>query len=192
VSNPAAQMPAGPGIDAHGRSVDDPTANVVAILDAAVRRQDDLRQSESEHVQEILRLTSAHAKEIRLAETARIDAIRAVDVSAVAAAAQVSATQATTLAAQVAASADAMRTQVAAAATAATVGLTAALDPIQKAIDDLRRAQYEQQGQKQQVTESRGGSALLWQIVAAVVAFGAAGLTAVSIIIGVAFYVFKK
>jgi hypothetical protein len=133
-------------------------------LDAAVKRQDDLREQGAQHRRELDEILATHGKEIREAEAARIDAIRAVDVGAVAAAAAVSATQATTLAAQVASSAEAMRNQVSATATAQTVALGAALDPIQKDIADLRRAQYEAQGQKTQVveTQARGGSWGLW------------------------------
>ena len=70
-------------------------------------------------------------------------------------AAEVSAAQAQTLATQVAVSAETLRTQVAAAASAASTALSAALEPIQKDIADLRRAQYEAQGQKTQVVEAR-------------------------------------
>jgi hypothetical protein len=147
--------PPGPAIDASGQSVVDPTANVLLLVEAAVKRQDDLREQESAHVREIAELRERHAEDLRLAEANRIDAIRAVDVGAVNRAAEVAATQATTLAAQVATSAETLRTQVAAAANAATIALAAALEPVQKDIADLRRAQYEQQGQKAQVSESR-------------------------------------
>jgi hypothetical protein len=100
-------------------------------------------------------LREHYFSELRQAETARIDAIRATDVGAVSAAAVVATTQANTLAQQVATSAETLRTQVAAAAAAATAALAAALEPIQKDIADLRRAQYEAQGQKTQVVEAR-------------------------------------
>jgi hypothetical protein len=76
----------------------------------------------------------------------------------------VSAAQAAALAAQVALSADAMRVQVAAAAQAAQESQARYIDPIQKDIADLRRAQYEQQGQRAQVSDSRSknGSVGLW------------------------------
>lgn len=129
----------------------DPTANVVAILAAAVERQDDLRDAERRqvesdllHVKEVANLRAAHAEDLRHAEADRIDAIRAVDVGAVNRAAEVAALQATTLASQVAVSADAMRTS-----------LANALDPIQKDIADLRRVQYEAAGQRTQVVETR-------------------------------------
>lgn len=153
--SPAADSAAGVGVDAAGGPVVDPTQNVLDLVNAAIQRQDDLRESESRHVREIAGLRAEYTAELRKAETARIDAIRAVDVGAVNRAAEVSAQQATTLAAQVATSAETLRTQVAAAATAATVALAAALEPIQKDIADLRRAQYEAQGVKAQTGETR-------------------------------------
>lgn len=175
----------GPGVDAQGVPVIDPTANVLALVDSAVKRLDDLREQEArrfndllaaekrrvddlreqdqKHRAEMTRLTDASTKErqkfnedLRVAETARIDAIRSVDVNAVARAAEVSAAQASTLAAAVTASAEALRSQVALTASAAQTNLAAALEPIQKDISDLRKTQYEQAGSKAQATESRG------------------------------------
>jgi len=154
----------GPGVDAHGRQVIDPTKNVLDLVAAAIRRQDDLRDAEARHLREVASMRDAHAKDAREAEAARIDAIRAVDVGAVNRAAEVAATQATTLASQVATSAETLRTQVAAAASAATIALAAALEPVQKDIADLRRAQYEAQGQKTQVVEThaKGTNMGMW------------------------------
>lgn len=145
----------GLGVDSTGGPVIDPTQNVLDLVKAAIQRQDDLRAAESRHTREIAMLRAEYDEKLRKAETARIDAIRAVDVGAVNRAAEVSAQQATTLAVQVAQSAETLRTQVAAAATAATVALAAALEPIQKDIADLRRAQYEAQGVKSNVGETR-------------------------------------
>jgi hypothetical protein len=145
----------GPGVDRFGVPVVDPTKNVLDLVSAAIKRQDDLRDLESRHLRELADLRAHYDQRLRTAETARIDAIRAVDVGAVNRAAEVSATQAQTLATQVAVSAETLRTQVASAATAASTALAAALEPIQKDIADLRRAQYEAQGQKTQVVESR-------------------------------------
>ena len=147
----------------------DPTKNVLEHVAAAVQRQDDLRLAESRHVREQSELRAQFQAELRAAETERINAIRAVDVGAVNRAAEVASTQALTLATQVATSAETLRTQVAAAASAANVALAAALEPVQKDIADLRRAQYEQQGQKTQQGESRG-SVGLWIALAAVIA----------------------
>jgi hypothetical protein len=153
----------------------DPTRNVLDLVGAAIQRQDDLREADNRRLTEIATLRAEYDEKLRRAETARIDAIRAVDVGAVNRAAEVSAQQATTLAVQVAQSAETLRTQVAAAATAATVALAAALEPIQKDIADLRRAQYEQAGQKLQVVEAkddrRGGSGLVISAISVGVAF---------------------
>lgn len=144
----------GPGVDAAGNPVIDPTQNVLDLVEAAIKRQDDLREAEAKHARELADLRAAYDRELRQAESNRIDAIRAVDVGAVNRAAEVAATQATVLAAQLAATAEAARTQVAAAASAAVTGLAAALEPIQKDIQDLRKAQYEAQGVKANVVES--------------------------------------
>jgi hypothetical protein len=145
----------GPGVDAAGRPVIDPTANVLLLVAAAMKRQDDLREAADMHVREMADLRAHYDGLLRQAETDRIDAIRAVDVGAVQRAAEVALTQASTLAAQVATSAETLRTQVAAAATASQVSLAAALVPIQEAIADLRRAQYEAQGVKSNVGDAR-------------------------------------
>lgn len=144
----------GPGVDASGRAVIDPTENVRELVEAAIKRLDDMRDLEALHAKELADLRASYDRELRQAESNRIDAIRAVDVGAVNRAAEVAATQATVLAAQLAATAEAARTQVAAAASAAVTGLAAALEPIQKDIQDLRKAQYEAQGVKTQTTET--------------------------------------
>lgn len=158
-TKPASRRPErtapGVGVDAGGGPLIDPTKNVLDLVAAMARRQDDLRDVGERHQREVSTLRADHTREMRQAEAERINAIRAVDVAAVQQAAQVSAQQAMTLAAQVAASAETLRTQVAAAATAATVALAAALEPIQKDIADLRKTQYEQAGGKAQVGETR-------------------------------------
>ncbi|HEV8172854.1 MAG TPA: hypothetical protein VGP91_04320 [Actinoplanes sp.] len=165
----------GVGVDAYGFPVKDPTANVLESLRTAIQRQDDLREAADRHVREIAELRAEYDEKLRKAETARIDAIRAVDVGAVNRAAEVSAQVATTLAAQVATSAETLRTQVAAAATATAQNLVTALAPMQKAIDDLRQAQFITAGQKTQVVESqvdrRGNTMTIVAIVSAALAF---------------------
>jgi hypothetical protein len=148
------------------RDRDDPTENVYALVDAAMRRQDDLRVQDAIHAREMreadtrridekAELRAAYEDKLRQAESARIDAIRAVDVGAVNRAAEVSATAAAALAAQLVATAEASRAQVSAAAGASVTSLAAALEPIQKDIRDLRDAQSRGQGGKEQVTETR-------------------------------------
>lgn len=145
----------GVGVDSHGGAVVDPTANVLQLVEAAIQRQDDLREVEAKHIREIMGMQVNYQEKLALKETARIDAIRAVDVGAVNRAAEVASTQAATLATQVATSAETLRNQVAATATVAEAKLAAALVPLQESIADLRRAQYEAQGQKAQVGDTR-------------------------------------
>lgn len=166
----------GLGVDSAGLPVIDPTENVLNLVEAAVKRLDDLREAERRHTRETMEIRAQHTRDMRLAETARIDAIRAVDVGAVNRAAEVAAQVAQTLAAQVSAVAEANRAQVSAAATAQSIALANALEPMQKSIDDLRRAQYEAQGVKSNVTESRlnygaifGGLAVLISMIGLVV-----------------------
>lgn len=176
-----AQSPGpGPGVDAAGRPVVDPTANVIAILEAAVKRQDDLRIAHERHTHEIRVLQRDHDTDLREAESKRIDAIRAVDVAAVNRAAEVSAAQALTLATQVATSADTLRIQVATTATAFDAKLAAALEPISKDIADLRRVQYESVGQRTQVVEGRATSGAVYAFIGS--AIGLIGL-AIAIIV---------
>jgi hypothetical protein len=158
--NPHDEERIGYGVDPTGGSVIDPTANVLQLVASAIRRQDDLRIAQSHYTREIAAVREHYQTELRQAEADRIDAIRAVDVGAVNRAAEVATTQAATLAAQVAISAETLRTQVAATATAGNVALAAALEPVQKDIADLRRAQYEQQGIKAQQGENRTGFGL--------------------------------
>ena len=163
---PAGPAGPGPGVDAQGLPVIDPTANVTATVEAAVtrmddllalhmKRQDDLRTAEHTRVLGLSELRAYYELLLREAEAKRIDAIRAVDQGQITRAAEVASTQAGTLANQVAASAEAMRNQVAQTATAAQLALGTALEPIQKDIADLRRAQYEQQGRQGNIVEAR-------------------------------------
>ena len=183
-SGPAAGTASpGPGVDRYGTPVIDPTANVLDLVRAAITRQDDLRESESRHIRELasvraeydqqlraadqdrdrelrradhdrMAMRAAYEDKLRVQESARIDAIRAVDVGAVTRAAEVSATQAATLATQQQASADALRGQVEQARIATADALAQALAPITKSIEDLRAAQYQQQGEKSSKVET--------------------------------------
>jgi hypothetical protein len=143
----------GIGVDAHGNPVIDPTKNVLDLVEAAIRRQDDLRVLEARWLRREIEIRAQYDQRLREAESARIDAIRSVDVGAVQRAAEVQLAQATALATQQATMAETLRTQVAAAATASATSLGAALVPLQEAIADLRRAQYEAQGSKTGISD---------------------------------------
>jgi hypothetical protein len=182
----------GPSTDRLNDPVIDPTKNVLDLVDAANRRQDDLRKSGSKHTREIIKLHQWYDEKLRAAETARINAIREVDVAAVQRAAEVAAAQASTLANQVSVSAETLRGQVAAAAQAATVALAAALEPVQKDIADLRRVQYEGVGSKTQVIESssRSGNVGLW--IGLGIAILTAGFSTLIGIAGLAFAIYSS
>lgn len=77
--------------DSRGKTDYDPTANVIALNEASVRRQDDLRNAEatrqnelrlaeSKRVDEMMKIRAEHYKELNEKETARLDSIRQVDV----------------------------------------------------------------------------------------------------------------
>lgn len=164
--NSAIPASPGPAVDKRGNEVIDPTRNVLDLVAAAIQRQDDLRESGSKHIKELFNLKSNYDEKLGDAESKRIDAIRAVDVGNVQRAAEVQAAQALTLATQVTTSADALRGQVEAARQQTATALAAALEPIQKDIQDLRRVQYEGVGSKIQATDTRlGTSAVVGYIV---------------------------
>ena len=95
-----ANTPPGPGVDASGQSVLDPTANVIALQNAGEKRQDDLRKIErqlqhseyksnkdlielySRHDRDLRKMQADNDRRLRKAEAKRLDAIRAVDVQA--------------------------------------------------------------------------------------------------------------
>jgi hypothetical protein len=191
---------AGIPVDSSGGPTFDPTKNVLDLVEAAVKRIDDLmgaqaevidskidrleaiQEAESRHLQDMAALRTNFESGMRDKETERLDAIRAVDVQAVQRAAEVAEIRATALASQVAAAAEANRASVAATAAALESKLTTALEPLTQAIGELRRTQYEQQGQKTQQQEQRSIStdtskSTQW-IIATVISmiFGMAGL----------------
>jgi len=145
------------GVDASGGPVIDPTANVLDLVDAAVKRLDDLQAAEAtrqndlrtmteRHAAEILRITLSFQQQLRDAEAKRIDAIRLVDVNAVAVASDRAADQAAVLATQVQTSADALRSLVATSAAALATQQANANAEFSKRLAELERTKYEGAG----------------------------------------------
>ena len=205
----SAEQPPGPAVDSAGRTVIDPTKNVDALVEAAVKRLDDLRTMENtwrdrsdailaEHAHELrraeagrlderLELRASYDEKLRDVESHRLDAIRAVDIAASQQAAKDAEIRASALAKQVSDSAEAMRNQVAAAATAAATSLGAALVPIQERLAELTRLQYEQQGQKAQVVEGRAEKSdrhAGWSVGAQLAAVGLAFFSLILLTVG--------
>ena len=118
-------------VDAHGGFVEDPTANVIALNEAANKRQDDLRQLNNERINAEIRtlavqveglekrmiLRAEHAKEVRQLETERVNAIRQVDVLAQNTAAERALVAIQTLASQTTAERETLRNLVTTSAT---------------------------------------------------------------------------
>jgi hypothetical protein len=129
------------GPEAISRDLLDPTANVIALVHAEARRQDDLRESERRRVDDLrmeeakrlderagaerrrideqIKLRAEFSAQIREAETKRLDAIRVVDVNNISIANERAVSQATVLATQVSTSAETLRALV--TSTAATI-----------------------------------------------------------------------
>jgi hypothetical protein len=156
---------AGPSTDRYNDPVIDPTKNVLDLVAADAKRQDDLRALDSSWRDKFNARDREHAKEIRQAESARIDAIRAVDVENVRQRAVEAEQRASTLA-----------NTVAATATAFDAKLVTELDPLKKDIADLRRAQYEALGGKAQGLDTRSVlAAIVAVLVLGVLAYGTFG-----------------
>jgi 3-oxoacyl-ACP reductase-like protein len=124
----------------------DPTPNVLALVDAAVKRLDDLHSSETRRLDERLCTFMSHVKQLADAEAKRIDAIRAVDVAAVAVASERATQQAAVLASQVVSSAETLRTLVASTATTVATQLTNLSIALTERLTLLERSQYETKG----------------------------------------------
>lgn len=140
----------GPGVDATGAPIPDPTANVLALVEAAVQRLDDLRKESVEarnigldHLKEIVTLRAEYTEKLTLAEAKRIDAIRAVDVNAVSVASERAAQAASILATQVQASAETLRALVASTAANQAQQSSQQYNQLSDRITILERGAYE-------------------------------------------------
>jgi hypothetical protein len=121
----------GVAVDFSGGPVVDPTANVIALNEAAQKRQDDLREKSDEinklridcqkevgdlrekHAADIRELQAKHLAELSKAEAERLNSIRQVDREEGAKTAAQILTTVTTLAAQKQTTAETLRNQVA-------------------------------------------------------------------------------
>lgn len=158
------KIPTGMAIDPTGGPVIDPTANVIALTEAANRRQDDLRELNDKlnelrnacareigdlraaHIKQVGEIREDHQAQLRLAESARLDAIRQVDREDVTkTAAQVlSAVQ--TLAQMNNTTAETLRTQVASTAAAASTAFATAMQETNKRLSALELSSSEGKG----------------------------------------------
>lgn len=143
----------GLAVDAYGGAVVDPTTNVLDLVEAANKRQDDLRASterlfeaHTAHLRDMVELRAAHQRALDVKETARLDSIRQVDredVNKTAASAQ---TAIATLAQSTTVLAETLRTQVATTAAAAESRLSAFSGDVNKRLSALELSSSEGKG----------------------------------------------
>lgn len=155
MSNRKTPQPPGVGVDAQGGAAIDPTANVLSLVEAANKRQDDLRAARVEftaavtrHAEQLANLREMHAKELREAEAARVNAIRQVDVLAVNTAADRASAAIQALAATTSSNAETLRAMV--ANTAATIATQTAqtVSAITDRLTALERTSYTGMGKQ--------------------------------------------
>jgi hypothetical protein len=148
-----------------GNPVLDPTKNVVALFEAATKRQDDLRDANNErayseirrvdaevtHIKEMVVLRAEHQAEIRKLESNRLDAIRGVDVQAVSTAADRAQTAIKAVEAQTNTNAETLRNGLTNTATTIAQQLATIVAGITGRIEKLEQASYEGKGKQTMV-----------------------------------------
>jgi hypothetical protein len=147
-----------------GTPVIDPTANVIALNEAANRRQDDLRAEtnrridtelacvkeianiRAQHVHDMSQMRSDHAEKEAMAESKRLDAVRAVDVLAATNTAERAAAANQILAQQTAVNAENLRMALNTTATTIAAQMDTRFATITERIAALEKSSYEGQG----------------------------------------------
>ncbi len=143
---------AGLGVDFQGGPVIDPTANVMSLVEASNRRQDDLREANSKHTEAIASLRAEHSKDIASLESARLDSIRRVDQLAVTTAADRALAAIQTLAATTNTNAENLRNALNTTATTIATQTANTVNSITERISMLEKSSYEGKG-KQAVSD---------------------------------------
>lgn len=155
---------AGIGVDAMGGPVVDPTANVLALVEAGNKRQDDLREMNNARIDAELRqqeqladIRAKHQEAIDTLEAKRLDAVRNVDQLAAKTESERSAAAVTALATAAATTAVTLRSQVDTSAQALATQFTNTVSQLSERIAALEKSSYTGQGkqavQDPQVTE---------------------------------------
>lgn len=127
----------------------DPTKNVLQLVEAAVKRLDDLRElsaqllkAQLDHIDEVVKIRAEHAKEVRMLESDRLDKIRQVDVLAGTTAADRAQVAITTLAGVTTANAETLRAMVADTATTIAAQTAQANAALTERIASLEKSSY--------------------------------------------------
>ncbi len=178
----------GPSTDRHNEPVVDPTANVLSLVEAANRRQDDLRAKDKEiadirhghvelmqelravHQREFNTMREDHQRELSAKESARLDSIRQVDREEVAKTAAQANLAIATLAKQTTDLATTLQNTVANTAAAAETRRTADMSEVNKRVSALELASSATAGKS-------GGSQEAWARVIGLIFLGIAIIT---------------
>jgi len=150
----------GLGVDARGDPVIDPTENVMSLVEASNKRQDDLREMHNRltaaevkrldaalaHVKEMQELRADHSKEIGALESNRLNAIRQVDVLAVNTAADRAAAAIQALAATTTTNAENLRNALNSTATTIATQTANTVAAMTERIAALEKSMYEGKG----------------------------------------------
>lgn len=136
----------GLAVDAQGNPAIDPTANVLALVLAAVQRQDDLRAAQDAlteekvtNAREVSDLRAKHGMEIRALDSDRLKSIREVDVLAGDTAARRADLAIQTLATTTSSNAETLRAMVASTAATLAGQLDQKLASVMAAISSLEK-----------------------------------------------------
>jgi len=145
----------GMGVDAHGGPVIDPTANVLALVEAANQRQDDLREMNNARIDAELRnqemiaaLRAKHQGAVDRLEAKRLNAVRNVDQLAAKTESDRSAQATAALAAQSNNTAVTLRATVDTSAQALASQFTNTVSQLTERIAALEKASYSAQGKQ--------------------------------------------
>lgn len=155
MSEPATKFPNGLSVDASGAPAVDPTANVIALIEAANKRQDDLRElydrlckAEIRRIDDIAFLRAEHAKDLARLESDRLNAIRQVDVLAVNTAAERAAQAISAVAVTTASNAENLRNALNTTATTIANQTSATFTAITERLAALEKSSYEGKGKQ--------------------------------------------
>ena len=150
-----ARSGAGLGVDRAGGPVVDPTENVIALVEAAIKRLDDMRDASSDlqqariaHLAELSKLRAEFSKEIRQLESDRLNAIRQVDVTAVKTEADRALAAIQTLAATTATNAETLRNALVNTASAIAKQTSDTVGQLIERIAALEKSSYEGVGRQ--------------------------------------------
>lgn len=175
----------GYAVDRFGGPVRDPTRNVLDLVEAAIKRQDDLREMASMHNREmsqfrtvfddkIDQMRAEFAEKLAGKESERLDSIRAVDQATVQQRATVYEQQVQALAKAASETAETLRKQVESTALASDTKNDAKFAEVTRALAALQEAQFRTAGGKEQVTETRASLTAAQGIIGTVLAVVAA------------------